>query len=539
MNVAATIPCLAAADTAASADGAKQSVAVASPSVTGFLFALLLGDLLQPEAGPHRQAEKKQEDSVPGANVAVFVPVPAAVPMPPGIVLPGTAGQTRKPPFGEEATDLESVPGAAEGVAAVTADLEQITLRDPSPELAPGSYQAPVAPSDLGYEELTAHLAAGIVLETIGTERTVAPSASGEYVPAAPAGVKAPIQQVTESSTDGHAQLKPSARLTSSNVPTGDSASGRLSAPNVAAAGWMASLQAIATFATERASDVPSVSSPEPAAPERGPAVALQAGKANLAFAARLAPVDTRAAAHPGVSVEGKLTAPQAEEPVPCLQDAEMDANLARRQAPAAGPTIAPRRAAHATADPAPAADSPVRGAESPALGNAAKVGDVSGASPPRLQLASSLTEPHRAAVTAPPEPAPILSAPAREIHLQVSGGEQRVDVRLTEHRGEVQVAVRTPDSRLTEALRSDLPALSARLEQNGFRAETWHPAASRPEHASLAPEPSSSGSAPQGHGGERHADPHDHEPPRRAPIPENRSDSPPPEFSWLLSSLG
>jgi hypothetical protein len=158
---------------------------------------------------------------------------------------------------------------------------------------------------------------------------------------------------------------------------------------------------------------------------------------------------------------------------------------------------------------------------------------------PPRPPPHAAVAESHRPAVAAPPEPSVLLSAPAREIRLQLSGGEQRVDVRLTEHRGEVQVAVRTPDSRLTEALRSDLPALSARLEQNGFRAETWHPASSRPEHAGFTPEPSSSGSAPQGDGGERHRNPQDHEaPPRRAPLAEDRPDSPPPEFSWLLSSL-
>ena len=55
---------------------------------------------------------------------------------------------------------------------------------------------------------------------------------------------------------------------------------------------------------------------------------------------------------------------------------------------------------------------------------------------------------------------------------LQVTGGDQRVDVRLTERAGEVQVSVRTPDSQLAGALRDDLAALSARLEQSGFRAE-------------------------------------------------------------------
>jgi hypothetical protein len=67
----------------------------------------------------------------------------------------------------------------------------------------------------------------------------------------------------------------------------------------------------------------------------------------------------------------------------------------------------------------------------------------------------------------------------ARDIRLEVSAGDQRVEVRLTERAGEVHVAVRTPDGHLAGALREDLPALSSRLNESGFRAETWHPGAS------------------------------------------------------------
>jgi len=50
------------------------------------------------------------------------------------------------------------------------------------------------------------------------------------------------------------------------------------------------------------------------------------------------------------------------------------------------------------------------------------------------------------------------------------------VEVKLTDRAGELRIAVRTPDSHLAERLRTDLPALSSRLEESGFRAETWHP---------------------------------------------------------------
>jgi hypothetical protein len=39
-----------------------------------------------------------------------------------------------------------------------------------------------------------------------------------------------------------------------------------------------------------------------------------------------------------------------------------------------------------------------------------------------------------------------------------------------------VRVDVHTPDSRLAGALRADLPELAARIEQTGYRAETWQP---------------------------------------------------------------
>jgi hypothetical protein len=69
-------------------------------------------------------------------------------------------------------------------------------------------------------------------------------------------------------------------------------------------------------------------------------------------------------------------------------------------------------------------------------------------------------------------------STSARNIEIQLNQGDQRVNVRLSERGGEVHVSVRTQDAQLAGALRQDLPSLSGKLEQSGFRAETWHPAA-------------------------------------------------------------
>jgi hypothetical protein len=62
----------------------------------------------------------------------------------------------------------------------------------------------------------------------------------------------------------------------------------------------------------------------------------------------------------------------------------------------------------------------------------------------------------------------------AHDIKLELAGAGPRVEVRLVERAGEVHVAVRTPDGRLADAMRDDLPALAARLEQTGFHGNEW-----------------------------------------------------------------
>ena len=77
------------------------------------------------------------------------------------------------------------------------------------------------------------------------------------------------------------------------------------------------------------------------------------------------------------------------------------------------------------------------------------------------------------AAAAEPPTPPTAAAAPvAHDIKLELNGGGQRVEVRLTERDGDIHVAVRTPDARLSDAMRADLPALAAKLEQSGFRSD-------------------------------------------------------------------
>jgi hypothetical protein len=131
----------------------------------------------------------------------------------------------------------------------------------------------------------------------------------------------------------------------------------------------------------------------------------------------------------------------------------------------------------------------------------------------------------------------------ARDIHLQLNQGEQRVDVRLSERSGEVHVAVRTPDPQLAGALRDDLPRLSDHLEASGFRAETWH--AGLPGTLSggeRRPEAGQSSFSQPQDGGQRQTgqrDPQQQQQPRQPkPGTAQNSNSQRKDFQWLMSQL-
>jgi hypothetical protein len=146
------------------------------------------------------------------------------------------------------------------------------------------------------------------------------------------------------------------------------------------------------------------------------------------------------------------------------------------------------------------------------------------------------------------PEPAsapelPRAPAAAHDIRLQVNGGERRVEVRLVERDGEVHVAVRTPDAHLADTLREDLPTLSSRLTDSGFRTETWHPGASAGAEWHRQAEPAGGG-LPQGSSGQprengRQQQPGDQQPPR-AKVPEEQlhRKEKGKDFEWFMSTL-
>jgi hypothetical protein len=69
--------------------------------------------------------------------------------------------------------------------------------------------------------------------------------------------------------------------------------------------------------------------------------------------------------------------------------------------------------------------------------------------------------------------------APLKNLSIQVGQSPQdRVELRVVERSGELQVAVRAANPDVAQGLRQGLSELVGRLEQNGFRAEAWRPGA-------------------------------------------------------------
>ena len=204
-------------------------------------------------------------------------------------------------------------------------------------------------------------------------------------------------------------------------------------------------------------------------------------------------------------------------------------------------------------ADSAPAsAIQPSRAGSTPQVGPVAH--DLAMAAPVPSNPSAGAAAPQSAisrrdAAPAPPDlsawtgagsaPKPAAGGAAREIQLEVRDSDARVNLRLVERAGSVQVDVRTPDSHLASSLRDDLPALTARLEQTGLHAETWHDAPAAAAARTRVAEPASSAgfqssqNQSRREGGGR--DPRDGQPQEKRQ-PQNQPDSK--EFSWLYTSL-
>lgn len=184
--------------------------------------------------------------------------------------------------------------------------------------------------------------------------------------------------------------------------------------------------------------------------------------------------------------------------------------------------------------EPAPAsrpqAAEPPGGAAVPAADSSprqdARRSEASGGAPAQPLAASA----GRATETTAP-------GPARDITLSLDNGLQRVAVHLQERGGEVRVAVRTPDPALAGDLRRALPSLTAKLEQTGFRTETWHSEAAPRRSAEAAARGASedpAGQSRQDRRERREGQPQPRENQQRPDRKKERKD-----FAWFMSSLG
>jgi hypothetical protein len=173
---------------------------------------------------------------------------------------------------------------------------------------------------------------------------------------------------------------------------------------------------------------------------------------------------------------------------------------------------------------------------------------DVNATVPPAGSTVSSTHAASRPETPAPAEAAPEPPTPpaaatapaAHDIKLELNGGGQRVEVRLTERDGDIHVAVRTPDARLSDAMRADLPALAAKLEQSGFRTDAWQPGAGSGERRAVETGAGNASQDSQEHGGQNQQQKQDN--PQQQQQQKNLTNAPNrksdrKDFAWLLQT--
>jgi len=162
--------------------------------------------------------------------------------------------------------------------------------------------------------------------------------------------------------------------------------------------------------------------------------------------------------------------------------------------------------------------------------------------SPQRPEIPEAKPVSPKDALEVQTKPEPAKATAVRDMKFEVVGVDRRVEVRLSERHGEMKMTVRTPDTNLASTLRENLPALSTRLAESGFKSETWHPAASSTSEWQHSAEPSKGGAfqdsntpqreqhrESQDGGGQQH--------PKRPqePVTQQQKGR---NFAWLMSSL-
>src|SRR4029077_12969172 len=104
---------------------------------------------------------------------------------------------------------------------------------------------------------------------------------------------------------------------------------------------------------------------------------------------------------------------------------------------------------------------------------------------------------------------------PMKEISMRIEAAEgQKVDIRIVQRAGDLQIAVKSADDNTTQGLRHGLSDLANRLNETGYHAETWRPgqqvatessSASSENHQSQSDGSQSNSGGPQQDRGQRH----------------------------------
>jgi hypothetical protein len=166
-------------------------------------------------------------------------------------------------------------------------------------------------------------------------------------------------------------------------------------------------------------------------------------------------------------------------------------------------------------------------------------IGSVPTTAPPPSASASSPSHSADAAPTAEAAGAATSAgAAANDIRVEVPTESGKIDVRIMERGGDLHVSVRTADNHLAGNLREGLPALSARLEESGFRSEAWRPGAGSERRTEAPPDARSLPS------GQQSGDPNRGRQQQQPQQQDQRNASKRPnknernDFAWLFTSI-
>ncbi len=381
--------------------------------------------------------------------------------------------------------------------------------------------------------------------EPPATEASFAPAIDRAATAASPAAERRDLAR-PESEIQRPVASRPPA------APAGERISGHVRPRQQTAADWFAAPRrtGTSTLAPKAAQDEPAFETAQPREPENGPGevrtpqrTAIEAPKPVYSGPARRSTANTagvpagydgggpRPPATPGgKSPAGPAPGEAAGKGEPKPQP------LTIETAAASGAAVKSRVETPAAHRPAvdPAVDSTPHGPENAVFALPREAREPSTSAAPRAEGPAPLGIRSSAGEPAPSE-AP---EPVRDIRLRLSGQRQeRVELQLRDRGGEIKVAVRTPDVRLSEDLRAALPHLGERLERGGYATETWRPEppAARADVGAGMPD---DGSHSRGGGHQDGRERQQQQPGRPAWVEELEDHTNGKEFAWFVSTV-